>query len=125
VTRAALADRIWRALHHCPPESIQWAALGYRAGIEDSFLVGYDQGWQAAHNDMATAWHEQYLAIHGSVDEPSRAELQRRRQPDHQPCALRCGECSRCVHSRAWWWRGQRDFLGIDNEARTPQRGAG
>jgi hypothetical protein len=48
---------------------------------------------------------------------PRYAELEKRRQPDHQPCGSRCDSCSCCIHAQAWRSRGGRPYLGVAAEA--------
>lgn len=72
--RDDLRGWLWYALTHCPPASLIWASLGYRAGLID----GREQLRRELAADLAAAgaaWHE-WRDVAGR---PSHAELQRRR----------------------------------------------
>lgn len=82
--------------------------------------LGYERGYARGHADaesaMAISWAELVRQVRDGARCPSAKDLERRRQPDHEPCGRRCGRCSRCIHSLSYWQRGGRDFLGTAAE---------
>jgi hypothetical protein len=90
--------------------------------LERSWHLGYEVGWANGYTradaDMASAWHTMYLSTRATLESTMLIELERRREPDWRPCPARCGACSRCIASLAYWRRGGREFLGIAREAR-------
>jgi hypothetical protein len=80
------------------------------------FTAGYVEGY-AAGVAVTELDYQLHLGVAKSaLSLPLLAELERRRTVDHQPCAMKCRRCSRCVHSLAYYGRGGRDFLGIEAE---------
>ena len=79
--------------------------LGYQAG--------HDSGVYESDDRDAESWSEMARWIRASANSPSHDELRRRRGEDPtDQCAVRCGRCSRCIRSRAWWANGCRDYPG-------------
>jgi hypothetical protein len=78
------------------------------------FVAGYQLGWCAAADvefrrgyDQADAeWTAVLTGCTETFRRPTHAELEARRQIDHQPCSRRCRSCSRCIHSLAYYARG-------------------
>lgn len=74
-------------------------------------------GWQLAVEQFIADSNEIARAAGPLWRHPRQAETDARRVVDHQPCRTKCDRCSRCLHSRAWYARGQRPFLGVEAEA--------
>lgn len=72
---ADLAARLWRMLVHCPPASLLWASIGYRAGVID----GREQLRADLAADLAQAGRAWRTSADLGIGRPSHAELQRRR----------------------------------------------
>lgn len=73
-------------------------------------------GFEAAFTAMRLGGEDAARAARGMWTHPRHAEIEQRRTVDHEPCAQRCGRCSRCIHAGAWQRRGGRDFRGLDGE---------
>lgn len=101
-------DAVIFGLGDCPATSLRWAALGYRAGLID----GRAQV-MAALGEAGTAAARLARPI---LDQPAWDVILGRRELDHKPCPAKCRKCSRCIHSLAWWERGGRPFLGVEQE---------
>ena len=87
--------------------------FGYQLGHAD----GYADGRTDTQAEYAADWEPVAARIRAGAMSPTQAELEQRRQPDHQPCQMRCRRCSRCVHSLSYYGRGGRDYLGQEREA--------
>lgn len=85
--------------------------LGYELGVSTAWSA-YAAGWEAAEADMASGWAKIAAEVQAGARQPSAAALAERRQQDHQPCPTKCDACSQCLHSRAWYARGQREYTG-------------
>jgi hypothetical protein len=91
----------------CGPANRLTFDLGWHAGYRAGYAAGVADV-EAAWQSIVTGWAEDWRR-------PNYAELQARREVTHEPCERSCGQCSRCIHSRAWHARGGRSYSG--NEA--------
>lgn len=118
----------WRQWDYQTGRRIGWVQ-GYRAG----FTAGTEVGGAGTLIALKHALPEGVL-LDLLPDLPYIREyerLQRLREVNHDPCRLRCGNCSQCVHSMDYWRRGGRDYLGVEAERQLtradksrPRRGA-
>lgn len=109
-------DTGWRALGDCPRGALRWAALAYRLGVED--------GRQQLLAAIGQAGVDVARAAQPVLRQRRHEDIFRSRQIDHAPCPTRCGSCSRCIASRAYWSRGGRPYLGAAREAQLARGGA-
>ncbi len=70
-------DAILDELLRCPPESMQWAALGYALAQEDH--DAFRDGYRAAERDMERAWAAAARPVRRVLAQPTQAELTVRR----------------------------------------------
>lgn len=102
-------DPVLYGLGECPSASLRWAALGYRAGIHDGRCEILAAIGEAGDNVRRAA--------SPVLKQPALDTLLGRRDPDFRPCPARCQRCARCIASMAYWARGGRPYLGLEQEA--------
>lgn len=102
-------DWIWQGLGDCPPTSLRWAALGYRAGLFE--------GRRECMVDIGAAGTDAIRLARRTLAQPDWDTIRGRREIDYMPCRTKCGNCSVCIASLAYWGRGGRPFLGVAQES--------
>lgn len=103
------------ALTICDSKGIRAASLAYREGFDD--------GRDAVLAALGDAGRDAARLARPTLVRPSLDELQRRQEVDHSPCPRKCRQCSRCIHSLAYWSRGGRDYCGVQAEANLAKKG--
>jgi hypothetical protein len=76
-------------------------AFGYKLGYD----YGIQSGWLRGRDDEREAWNQIIGVYADVVGHPLHADLEAIRQPSNDPCAAKCGRCSRCARSQAVWAR--------------------
>lgn len=124
--------KVTDSLSSLPPACDIPAQPRRRPNIEpeprDAWAEAYRFGWHAGRADgldqAAADTDRLWLGALGLIQtvSPTSAELHRRRAEDPKnPCPTRCRKCSRCVRSMAYWSRGGRDYLGVEQERAVSQ----
>jgi hypothetical protein len=97
---APLVGRELAALDDAARLANLWAHA-LRASFDLGRAAGYSAGLLAGRGEEAVAWQAIVTGYSALIDQPTRDELGRRRQPSNDPCAGRCGRCSQCIRAVA------------------------
>lgn len=73
----ATRDQLLDLLMSCPAESVYWAGIGYSLAVEDH--EAWRAGYAAAEHAMERAWASAAAPIRRVLEQPTYAELERRR----------------------------------------------
>jgi len=88
-------------------------------GQEAAFIEGgrcHADYWRREH-DRVESERQAWLGVAKStLSLTTQQALARARTVDHRPCPARCRQCSRCIHSLAYWQR-RGDYLGANGTA--------
>lgn len=104
----AMADEAAAIIRRAEGDDRAW-----RDGFSFGYECGRAEGHQAGGAAADLLWIEALGVVRAAASSATHAELELRRAEDPtDPCPTRCGRCSRCVRSRAWWANGGRDYPG-------------
>jgi hypothetical protein len=110
---APTREQLVKLLAECPDGSVRWAGIGWQLGMLD----GTEQGIAAERWAEECRWNRVYLSTRKVLDQPTQAELRRRREIVPMPCKTWCRRCSACIAADAWAARRGRPHLGVQGEA--------